>query len=251
MDLSFQELIQELSRDTDIENRFMDTGWEATGGGEGGTYGESNMETYITICKIDSQREFAVCLRELKPGLWNSLEDWGGREVGGRVKREGTYVHLWLIHADVWQKPTQYYKANILQLNINKRRKKRFSTAEEETKKELLTSTASRMWGSSWFIYLVGIASALHPSPPSNHAPKWFPGAPAQIWKPPQRATVELLTTRGKDTQSPETVEEVLAVAQVFPGQNQCHIKCFQFQRLLSKLFICEHTSIHLSCVAH
>ena len=25
-------------------------------------YGKSNMETYITICKIDNQREFAVCL---------------------------------------------------------------------------------------------------------------------------------------------------------------------------------------------
>ena len=31
-------------------------------------YGESNMETYITICKIDSQGEFAVCLRKLKTG---------------------------------------------------------------------------------------------------------------------------------------------------------------------------------------
>ena len=28
--------------------------------GEGEMYGESNMETYITICKIDSQREFAI-----------------------------------------------------------------------------------------------------------------------------------------------------------------------------------------------
>ena len=28
--------------------------------GEGGMYGESNMETYISICKIDSQWEFAV-----------------------------------------------------------------------------------------------------------------------------------------------------------------------------------------------
>ena len=28
--------------------------------GEGETYGESNMETYITICKVDSQWEFAV-----------------------------------------------------------------------------------------------------------------------------------------------------------------------------------------------
>ena len=29
-------------------------------GGEGEMYGESNMETYITICKIDSQWEFAL-----------------------------------------------------------------------------------------------------------------------------------------------------------------------------------------------
>ena len=40
-------------------------------------------------------------------------------EVGGRFKREGTCVYLWLIHADVWQKPTQYCKAIILQLKIN------------------------------------------------------------------------------------------------------------------------------------
>ena len=32
-------------------------------GGKGEMYGESYMETYITICKIDSQWEFAVCLR--------------------------------------------------------------------------------------------------------------------------------------------------------------------------------------------
>jgi len=34
--------------------------------------------------------------------------------------RELMYIYLWLIHADVWQKPTQYCKANILQLKINK-----------------------------------------------------------------------------------------------------------------------------------
>ena len=28
--------------------------------GDSGMYGESNMETYITICKIDSHWEFAV-----------------------------------------------------------------------------------------------------------------------------------------------------------------------------------------------
>ena len=35
---------------------------------------ESNMETYIAICKIDSQWEFAIWLRELKQGLCNNLE---------------------------------------------------------------------------------------------------------------------------------------------------------------------------------
>ena len=29
-------------------------------GGEGEMYGKSNMETYITMCKIDSQQEFGV-----------------------------------------------------------------------------------------------------------------------------------------------------------------------------------------------
>ena len=41
--------------------------------------------------------------------------------VGGRFKREGTYVHLWLIHVDVWQKPTQFCKAIILQLKKKKK----------------------------------------------------------------------------------------------------------------------------------
>ena len=43
-------------------------------GGEGEMYGKSNMETYITICKIDSQWEFAVWLRKLKQGLCVNLE---------------------------------------------------------------------------------------------------------------------------------------------------------------------------------
>ena len=43
------------------------------------------METYITICKIDSQWEFSVCLRKLKQGLCINLEGWGGAGDG----REG------------------------------------------------------------------------------------------------------------------------------------------------------------------
>ena len=47
-------------------------------GGEGEMYGESNMETCITICKIDSQWELAVWLRKRKQGLCVNLEGWGG-----------------------------------------------------------------------------------------------------------------------------------------------------------------------------
>ena len=39
-----------------------------------------------------------------------------GREMGGRFKREGTYVYLWLIHVDIWQKTTKLCKAIILLL---------------------------------------------------------------------------------------------------------------------------------------
>ena len=50
---------------------------------------ESNMETYITVCKINSQWEFAVWLREFKQGLWVNLEGWGwgGRWEGGSRRR--------------------------------------------------------------------------------------------------------------------------------------------------------------------
>ena len=36
--------------------------------------GESNMETYNVICKMHSQWEFAMWLRELKQGLCDNLE---------------------------------------------------------------------------------------------------------------------------------------------------------------------------------
>ena len=38
------------------------------------------------------------------------------REMGEGFRKEETYIYLWLIHVDVWQKPTQYCKVIILQL---------------------------------------------------------------------------------------------------------------------------------------
>ena len=51
-------------------------------------YGERNMETYIIICKIDSQWELAICLRKPKQVLCINLEGWDGEE-GGREFQKG------------------------------------------------------------------------------------------------------------------------------------------------------------------
>ena len=42
-----------------------------------------------------------------EPVFRDSLEGWDGRERGGRLQREGTHVHLMLIHVDLQQKSSQ------------------------------------------------------------------------------------------------------------------------------------------------
>ena len=56
-------------------------------------YGKSNMEAYITICKIDSQREFATWLRKLKQGLCSNLEGWDGEGDGREFQKGGGYMY--------------------------------------------------------------------------------------------------------------------------------------------------------------
>ena len=64
-------------------------------------YAESSVETYTTICKIDSQWEFAVWLRKFKKSLCINLEGWDGEGDGREFQREGIYVYLWLTHVEV------------------------------------------------------------------------------------------------------------------------------------------------------
>ena len=107
--------------DRDLENRFLHSVRE----GEGGMNWESGIETYtLPYVKLIASGNLLYYAGSSKLVLCDSLEGLdrvgGGREVqeGGRFKREGTYVYSWLIHVDIWQKPTQYYKAIILQLKI-------------------------------------------------------------------------------------------------------------------------------------
>ena len=62
---------------------------------------ESNMETFITVYKIDSQWEFAVGSGIPKRGSVAISARAMGREMGGGFRREGTWVYLWLILVDV------------------------------------------------------------------------------------------------------------------------------------------------------
>ena len=55
--------------------------------------GKSNMETYITICKMDSQQEFAVWLRKLKQGLCINLEGWDGEGDGREGSKGRRYMY--------------------------------------------------------------------------------------------------------------------------------------------------------------
>ena len=65
----------------------MDMGW--CRGGEGEMYGDSNMEIYITLWKIDGQLEFALWLRKLKQGLRINKDWWDGEADGRKVQKGG------------------------------------------------------------------------------------------------------------------------------------------------------------------
>ena len=54
---------------------------------EGVRYIESNMETYIPVCKIDRHWEFAVWLMKLKQWLWIYLEGLDGEGDGWELGR--------------------------------------------------------------------------------------------------------------------------------------------------------------------
>ena len=65
-------------------------------------YGKGNMETSITICKIDSQWEFAVWLRKLKQWLCINLEGWDGKGDGREFQKGGLYVYLFIFYLFIY-----------------------------------------------------------------------------------------------------------------------------------------------------
>ena len=103
---------------TDIRNRLMDMG--------------RGRKERVGCMERVTWKLTLPCVKQIANGnlLYNSRDSnrdpvtvqmgGMGREMGGRFKRDRTYVYLWLIHVDVWQKPTLFCKAIIFQLKINK-----------------------------------------------------------------------------------------------------------------------------------
>ena len=90
-------------------------------GGEGEIHGKSNMEIYITICKIDSQWEFAVCLRKQTGALHQprGVGCWG-RWEGGSKGRGYMYTYGWfMLRFDRKQ------QNSVKQLSFNKKIKRK------------------------------------------------------------------------------------------------------------------------------
>ena len=112
---------------------------------EGGTFWESGTEIYVSPYATHRELEGSCCIqhRELNPVLCDNLEGWDGVEE--RLRREGIYVYLWLIHVDVWQKPTQHCKATILQLKINKLKKKKTYVSNLKWSEDPDTSLLQRL----------------------------------------------------------------------------------------------------------
>ena len=67
--------------------------WEREGEGE--MYGKNNMETYITICKIDSQWGICCMAQETQTGSLYQPRGvgWGGRWEGGSKGRGYLYTY--------------------------------------------------------------------------------------------------------------------------------------------------------------
>ena len=75
-----------------------------------------NIQPFITIFQIDHQSKFDAWNRALKAGALGQPKGVGKGWRWERSSGWGTHVHLWLIHVNLWQKPSQYCKVISLQL---------------------------------------------------------------------------------------------------------------------------------------
>ena len=106
--------MQNRKRDTDVQNRLLDS----VGEGEGGMFQENSFETCILsrVKQITSpgwmhrQVLRAGALGRPRGIGWRRRWEWGS---GWRI-----HVNPWLIHVSVWQNPPQYCKVISLKVTL-------------------------------------------------------------------------------------------------------------------------------------
>ena len=104
--------MQNRKRDTDVQNRLLDS----VGEGEGGMFQENGIETCI-LSRVKQITSLGWIQRQvLRAGALGRPRRIGWR---GRWEGElgwGIHVNPWLIHVNVWQKTLQYCKVISLKL---------------------------------------------------------------------------------------------------------------------------------------
>ena len=113
--------MQNRKRDTDVQNRLLNS----VGEGEGGMFQENSIKTCILsrVKQITSPGQ----MHETSAPGWctgKTQRDCVERKVEGG-QGWGIHVTPWLIHVNVWRKPLQYCEVIGLQLmKINEKKKK-------------------------------------------------------------------------------------------------------------------------------
>ena len=113
----WQSYTQGSKGDTDVKNRLLDS----VGKGKGGMMWEWHWNMCITICKIADQQAWYITQGTQSWCSGTTQRDGMGKDVGGGFRTGRAHVHLWLIHVDRWQKPSQY--CNYPPIKINKLKK--------------------------------------------------------------------------------------------------------------------------------
>ena len=111
--------MQDRKRDTDVQNRLLDS----VGEGEGGMFWEKRLKQVYYQWWNRSPAQVGCMRQVLRAGALGRTRGmgWSGRQEGG--SGWGTHVNPLLIHVNIRQKPLQYCKVISLQLiKINEKK---------------------------------------------------------------------------------------------------------------------------------
>ena len=93
--------MQNRKRDTDVQNRLLDS----VGEGEGGVFRKNSIETSILLRVKQTTSEVGRMRQVLGPGALGRPRGMGWGRRWKRGSGWGTHVNPWLIHVNVWQRP--------------------------------------------------------------------------------------------------------------------------------------------------